>query len=162
MEVPIVIRSIHAVNQVSADDLVAINRLLDQLSPKTVHQFNHETLIALLIKSPEFLVARDMAKDGLIIGTGTLAKVAKATRWQSEIHDVVVDMSYQGQGIGKSLVLRLIESAQEDKRLSHIELTSKPSRVAANALYLSLGFKLVAVANPEFGDQGTNLYRFKL
>lgn len=162
MQAPVVIREVHALSQISAGDLVAINRLLEQLSPGTTHRFSQDDLSVLLIKGSELLVARDMAKGGTLVGITVLAKVAKVMPWHAEIHDVVLDKPYRGQGLGKSLLLRAIELAEDDRRLSYIELTSKPSRVAANALYVSLGFELISIPNPALGDRGTNLYRLRL
>ena len=53
--------------------------------------------------------------------------------------DMVVDEEYRGRGLGRELMLGILERA---RRLAPIELhlTSKPARVAANALYQSLGF----------------------
>lgn len=168
MSVPsVVIREIYAPSEISFEDLEAINRLLDQLSPRTVHQFSHDDLVDLLIKGTRFLIAssietHDAAVGGCIVGVTFLARVAKATRWHGEIHDVIVDTTLHGRGIGRALTLRAIELAQEDQRLGFVELTSRPSRVAANNLYQSLGFELIAISNPVIGDHGTNLYRLKL
>jgi ribosomal protein S18 acetylase RimI-like enzyme len=58
---------------------------------------------------------------------------------RARIEEVVVDEIYRGHGIGKELMLVLIELAKKLK-ISSMELTSRPSRVAANELYRHLGF----------------------
>ena len=164
MENAVVIRRTHLANSFSPDDYPVVVRLLEQLSPGKEHQFDWRALNDLLHTGNELLVARSMADGGnTIVGLTILARVAKATRWHGEIHDVVVDERFRGQGLGKSLLLRAIELAREDQRLEFLELTSKPSREAANQLYVSLGFTLVSVPNPALPEgQGTNLYRLKI
>ena len=56
------------------------------------------------------------------------------------IEDVVVDYNKRGQGIGKMLTEYAINYAKEIGCRS-IDLTSSPSREAANYLYKKMGFK---------------------
>jgi ribosomal protein S18 acetylase RimI-like enzyme len=157
------IEEIHAETCLSEKDMRAINGLLDQLSPATKHGFNRIDLASMLIKCATFLVARDTERANLVIGIITLMRIPKPTGWYAEIQDNVVDSAYHGQGIGKAITQRAIEVARNDLRVRYIELTSKPMRESANRLYVSLGFKLLAVANPDLGDQGgTNFYRLTL
>ena len=66
------------------------------------------------------------------------------------IEDVVVSESSRGKGIGKSLTNKAIEvSAKLGAKT--IDLTSRPSREAANSLYKKLGFQ----------ERQTNIYRYK-
>lgn len=77
------------------------------------------------------------------------------------VEDVYVRSDHRGQGYGRILMEAVIAKARE-LNLSRLELTSKPKREAANALYVSLGFDLIAIANPALGDRGTNFYRLEL
>jgi ribosomal protein S18 acetylase RimI-like enzyme len=65
------------------------------------------------------------------------------------IEDVVVDESQRGKGIGRALTLFAIDFAKS-KGYKAIELTSRPSRIAANQLYRNMGFVL----------RETNVYRY--
>ena len=56
-----------------------------------------------------------------------------------------------GQGIGEAIMQRAIEIAQQ-KDASNISLTSNPMRVAANKLYIKMGFE----------KRETNAYQMKL
>ena len=67
------------------------------------------------------------------------------------IEDVVVDESQRGKGIGKELMLSAIDYSKS-LGSKDIRLTSRPSRIAANELYLKLGFK----------KYETNFYRYLL
>jgi ribosomal protein S18 acetylase RimI-like enzyme len=94
------------------------------------------------------VVAREA---GHIVGLGILFIMPKLGERIAEIHDVVVDASHRGQGIGKLVVNELIEAAKE-KKVKTLALTSRPSREAANRLYQNLNFDRVE----------TNVYRMKL
>ena len=64
------------------------------------------------------------------------------------IEDVVVDESHRGQGIAAALTRYALDRA---KRMGArtVDLTSRPSREAANRLYQKLGFQ----------QRETNVYR---
>ena len=74
-----------------------------------------------------------------IIGCASLCLFHSPTGRKASIEDVVVLSAYRGRQLGRQLVEHLLEEA---RKLSPIELhlTSKPKRIAANALYQSLGF----------------------
>ena len=75
------------------------------------------------------------------------------------LHDVLVKEEYRGRGYGRQLMMGVLVALQEyaDDTCKSIKLqfTSSPTRVAANSLYQSLGFELVATAT----SGGTNLYQ---
>jgi ribosomal protein S18 acetylase RimI-like enzyme len=103
-----------------------------------------------IIGSPacHLLLARD--GDGAIVGTLTLAVFRIPTGLRAWIEDVVVDEAARGQGVGAALTNAAIRLASE-RGARTVDLTSRPSREAANRLYQRLGF----VARE------TNVYRFK-
>lgn len=77
------------------------------------------------------------------------------------IEDVVVDENYQRQGIASRLIEKLLQVARHFK-IPKIELTSNPNnprRAGAIAMYLKMGFKLIAQS---VDGTGTNLYRLVL
>ena len=93
------------------------------------------------------LVARD--RSGRIVGTLTLAVFRVPTGVLSWIEDVVVDEAARGSGAGAALVQEALERARSLGAKS-VDLTSRPSREAANRLYLRMGFEA----------RSTNVYRF--
>jgi ribosomal protein S18 acetylase RimI-like enzyme len=93
-------------------------------------------------------VARD--DDGRIIGVSTLAVFPIPTARRAWIEDVIVDEPARG-GVGAALTKAMIERARE-RGCKTIELTSRPSREAANHLYRKLGFQV----------RETNVYRYDL
>lgn len=88
--------------------------------------------------------------DGRFVGTATLVVVYIPTGIRARLEDVVVDASARGQGLGAALVeaaLRRARSAGAEA----VDLTSHPTREAANRLYERLGFH----------RRDTNVYRYR-
>ena len=94
------------------------------------------------------LVARD---DDAVLGALTLVLYRIPTGLRARIEDVVVDASARGRGVGEALTREAVERARETGA-RHVELTSNPSREAANRLYQRLGFE----------RRETNVYRLEL
>lgn len=67
------------------------------------------------------------------------------------IEDVVVNKIYQGQGVGKNLTEFAIKFANQEQ-VGLLMLTSNPERIAANNLYVKLGFE----------RKETNVYKMTL
>ena len=124
--------------RVEAGTLDNINALLQQLSGR-VPPCTPE-LLKNIVESPalELWVVKDAGK---IVGMGELAVVLKPEGIVAQIEDVVVDEGQRGKGLGKQLSEKLIERARE-RGARVIQLSSRFSRVAANALYQKLGFEL--------------------
>jgi ribosomal protein S18 acetylase RimI-like enzyme len=86
-----------------------------------------------------------------IVGTLTLVVFRIPTGVRAWIEDVVVDDAARGRGAGEALTRAALAKAAE-LGAKTVELTSRPSREAANRLYLRLGF----------APRETNLYRYDL
>lgn len=125
----------------SADEksLGEINILLRQMSPR-VPECSQEVLERVFKSADaELWVAQE--GGGAIVGMGELVVIHRPEGSVGRIEDVVVLEAYRGQGIGKKIMEKLIERARE-RELPSINLSSRPSREAANALYQKLGFKI--------------------
>jgi ribosomal protein S18 acetylase RimI-like enzyme len=94
-------------------------------------------------------VARD--DDGTIIGVSTLAVFPIPTARRAWIEDVIVDEAANGQGIGTALTEAMLEHARA-LGCKTVDLTSRPSREAANHVYQKVGFV----------QRDTNVWRFDL
>jgi ribosomal protein S18 acetylase RimI-like enzyme len=131
------------------DELIdAFERLIPQLSSSAPPPGRSE--LTEIIESPasHLLIARDDA--GRIVGSLTLVLFRIPTGMRAWIEDVVVDGEARGQGVGEALNRFAIDlAAQHGART--VDLTSRPSREAANRLYQRLGF----VARE------TNVYRYQ-
>mgnify|MGYP000959957714 CR=1 FL=1 len=126
----------------------AFARLIPQLSksspPPTAEQLQE------MIDSDacDVLVATE---GEVILGTLTLVTFRIPTGVRSWIEDVVVDDAARGKGVGDKLNRFALEVARS-KGAKTVDLTSRPSREAANRLYQRIGFV----------PRETNIYRFDL
>jgi ribosomal protein S18 acetylase RimI-like enzyme len=131
------------------DELVnAFTYLIPQLSSSNPPPSSEH--LAEMVQSPATLVLIARV-DGRIAGSLTLAMFRIPTGLRAWIEDVVVDGDARGNGVGEALNLFAIEEARKRGAVT-VDLTSRPSREAANRLYQRLGF----VA------RDTNVYRFTL
>jgi ribosomal protein S18 acetylase RimI-like enzyme len=85
-----------------------------------------------------------------ILGSLTLAMFRIPTGLRAWIEDVVVDESARGKGVGEALNREALRRAAA-AGASTVDLTSRPSREAANRLYQRLGFS----------ERETNVYRYE-
>jgi ribosomal protein S18 acetylase RimI-like enzyme len=141
--------TISTVENVDEDLVSAFERLIPQLSRSNPAP-DAETLRAIVeSEASTLLVARD--ETGTIIGSMTLAMFRIPTGLRAWIEDVVVDEAARGRGVGRLLNEHALEIARSAGAAT-VDLTSRPSREAANRLYQRLGF----VA------RDTNVYRYTL
>ncbi len=96
-------------------------------------------------------MAREPDAEGEIVGSLTLAMFRIPTGLRAWIEDVIVDGSQRGKGIGEALTREALAAAQ-GAGATTVDLTSRPSREAANRLYQRIGFE----------RRNTNVYRYKL
>ena len=88
---------------------------------------------------------------GRILGMLSLATFAIPTGLRAWIEDVVVDNGARGSGAGQALVEAALAHARTLGART-VDLTSRPSREAANRLYRRCGFQ----------QRETNVYRYSL
>ncbi len=131
------------------DELVAaFAKLIPQLSRSNPAP-DAQTLQAIVdSEASTLLIARD-DESGAIVGSMTLAMFRIPTGLRAWIEDVVVDGDARGKGVGRILNERALEIATAAGATT-VDLTSRPSREAANRLYQRIGF----VA------RDTNVYRY--
>lgn len=135
-------------DEATAELVDAFARLVPQLSTSSAPPGKEE--LAEMIGNPGtfVLVARD---DEAVLGTLTLVTFRIPTGMRAWIEDVVVDEAARGRGVGEALTNKAIDIASTVGAKT-VDLTSRPSREAANRLYQRLGFT----------RRETNLYRFDL
>jgi ribosomal protein S18 acetylase RimI-like enzyme len=136
--------SIEVAERATQEVLDGLNRILPQLSssapPLTLVQLDE------ICVNDTVFIARD---SGVIVGSLTLVIFRLPTGLRAWIEDVVVDEAARGKGVGEKLNKAAIK-ATFDSGARTLDLTSRPSREAANRLYQKLGFKA----------RETNVYRF--
>lgn len=131
------------------DELVeAFARLIPQLSKSNPPPTAEQLQAIVDSEASTLLIARD--DDGTILGSMTLAMFLIPTGLRAWIEDVVVDGDARGKGVGRIINERAIEIAKAAGATS-VDLTSRPSREAANRLYQRMGFEM----------RETNVYRYK-
>lgn len=132
------------------DELVrAFERLVPQLSSSNPPPTERELAAIVTSRSTVLFVARDEA--GEIVGSLSLVLFRIPTGLRAWIEDVVVDESARGKGVGELLNRAAIDHAGKAGAKT-VDLTSRPSREAANRLYVRLGFE----------KRNSNVYRFEL
>lgn len=123
----------------SAEHLEALQRLLPQLTERPT-EFSSSDLEQ-LCASPLTAVYLLSDEENRIQATCTLCYAPSPTGVKAWLEDVVVDSDARGRGYAKRIVQHAISQAQQQGAKS-LNLTSRPTRLAANALYQRLGFEL--------------------
>ena len=140
--------TVEIVHSVDDDLVAAFARLIPQLSSSNPAPTRAE--LESIVRSPATVLFAARV-DGRIVGSLTLAIFRIPTGVRAWIEDVVVDSDARGHGVGEVLNRAAIDEAKRQGAVT-VDLTSRPSREAANRLYQRLGF----VARE------TNVYRFDL
>ena len=139
--------TIHEVTEVDGQLIDAFARLIPQLSSSSPAPTADQLQSLVDSDASTILIAR--SADGTIVGSMTLVMFAIPTGLRAWIEDVVVDGDARGMGVGQIINDRALEIARE-AGVTTVDLTSRPSREAANRLYQRMGF----VARE------TNVYRY--
>jgi len=134
---------------------------LDSNVHELIHKFilqltSHEstvdsTLIEAIINEDNSHLFFAINDQGEYMGMFAIGFYISPTGKKAWIEDVVVAISYRGQGVGKFLIEFAIQYAKE-QNADTLMLTSNPERISANKLYQNLGFQ----------QKTTNVYRMKL
>ncbi len=138
---------IEVVGEVTDELAEALPRLVRQLSASAPAPSREDVERIVSSDAARLLVARDAA--GHIIGALTLVIFPIPTGIRAWIEDVIVDDQARGLGIGTLLTREAIRLARAAGART-VDLTSRPSRKAANALYRHEGFV----------ERDTRVYRY--
>ena len=141
--------TVEQVRETSPELMEALARLVPQLSSSWRGITSDE--VEAIVTDPHCALFLARTVEATIIGTLTLVAFSIPTGHRAWIEDVVVDESARGLGAAKALVSAALDEARA-RSITTVDLTSRPSRVAANQLYLSMGFE----------SRETNVYRFSL
>ena len=135
----------------AVDDAIveAFERLTPQLSKSNPAPSRAE--LQEIASSPATVLFMALDDDGHHVGTLTLALFRIPTALRAWIEDVIVDDAARGQGVGEALNRAALEKAK-GLGAKTVDLTSRPSREAANRLYQRIGFT----------QRETNVYRYEL
>jgi ribosomal protein S18 acetylase RimI-like enzyme len=140
--------TVEKATQASDELVLAMQKLIPQLSSSNAPPSLSELNDIIASESSVLFVAR---VENQIVGSLTLATFRIPTGIRAWIEDVVVDESARGHGVGEALNRAALNEAKRRGAIT-VELTSRPSREAANRLYLWMGFVV----------RETNVYRYTL
>jgi ribosomal protein S18 acetylase RimI-like enzyme len=136
------------VTEVTDSVVEAFDRLIPQLSSSNAPPSRAFLSRIAESEASTLLVAEE---DGAILGSLTLVVFAIPTAVRAWIEDVVVDDAARGRGVGAALNNEALSRAAA-LGAAPVDLTSRPTREAANRLYQRLGFE----------QRETNVYRLTL
>jgi ribosomal protein S18 acetylase RimI-like enzyme len=128
---------------------VAFERLVPQLSRSNPPPTGAQVTEMLGSDAVHQFMALDEA--GEIVGVATLVVFRIPTALRAWIEDVITDEAARGQGVGEALTRAMLDHARQ-LGCSTVDLTSRPSREAANRLYQRVGFE----------QRETNVWRYQL
>lgn len=141
--------TVELVKHATSEVIDSINRLIPQLSSSAPSLTANQ--VEALVDQPDIhLFFYRPEEGGPVLGMLTLATFMIPTGLRAWIEDVVVDEAARGKGAGQLLVEAAAKKAAE-LGCKTIDLTSRPSREAANRLYQRCGFSL----------RETNVYRLE-
>ena len=140
--------SIEIATSATAELLTSLNQLVPQLSSSAAPLTSQDVEALIANPAVSVFVAKN---EGAIVGTLTLVVFPIPSGLRAWIEDVVVDEGARGLGAGASLTEAAVAESKRRGARS-IDLTSRPSREAANAMYVKLGFV----------QRETNVYRLSL
>jgi ribosomal protein S18 acetylase RimI-like enzyme len=138
-----------AATVVDAELLEAMQRLVPELSSSAAIPAAADLQHIVGSACTTLLLARDRSQSDRIIGSLTLAVFRVPTGVRAWIEDVVVDATARGKGAGEALSHEALRLARAQGART-VDLTSRPSREAANRLYRRIGFQV----------RETNVYRY--
>jgi ribosomal protein S18 acetylase RimI-like enzyme len=137
---------IEAVSEATSEVVEAFRTLLPQLSTRAAALDEAAVAAVVACDANTLLVARVAER---IVGTLILVMTPLPSGLRAHIDDVIVDAGARGHGAGMALVGHALEVARAAGART-VDLTSRPSREAANRLYERAGFQL----------RESNVYRF--
>jgi ribosomal protein S18 acetylase RimI-like enzyme len=140
--------TVEIASEATPELLAGLNHLLPQLSTNAAALTSSDVEALVKSSSVTVFIARD---EEQVVGSLTLVVFPIPTGLRAWIEDVVVDESARGMGVGEALTNAAVDESRR-RHVRSIDLTTRPSREAANRLYSRLGFEL----------RETNVYRLLL
>lgn len=144
----IVVTELNEETQATPEMLDALAFLLPQLS-SSASPVTREELVAMIRSDASHLLVATDDSTGAVVGSLTLVVFRIPTGVRAWIEDVVVDGAARGRGVGEALNRFALDRAAALGART-VDLTSRPTREAANRLYRRLGFE----------PRDTNIYRY--
>lgn len=109
-----------------------------------------EAFLQAIAAGHHYLAARE---DGVLVGYGGLARMGT----EAEVHTLAVDPAYQGRGVGRALLVALLEHAQG----ATVFLEVRTDNETAIALYRSAGFTVIGTRRGYYRPSGADAYTMR-
>ena len=116
---------------------------------------------------PEFSFVRELGArhnryvaaraDGKLVGYAGISRLGRTPPFEYEIHTIGVDPAYQGQGIGRELLDRLLTIADGGTVFLEVRTDNEP----AIGLYESVGFVKMGVRKRYYRISGADAYTMR-
>ena len=139
---------IHEISSADEKTLRVVNELIPQLSQSA--SVMNEMQLRRLVESQATRLYFAQERD-VVLGMLSLVVFSIPTGTKAWVEDVVVAQAARGKGVGVALMNHALAVAK-DAGAKSVDLTSRPSREAANKLYQKLGFMA----------RETNVYRLTI
>ncbi|MBU3750639.1 MAG: ribosomal-protein-alanine N-acetyltransferase [Mycobacterium sp.] len=96
--------------------------------------------------------------DGLLVGYAGIARLGRVPPFEYEIHTIGVDPAYQGDGIGRAMMDRLLAWTDPG---SPVLLEVRTDNEPAISLYRSLGFATVGLRRRYYRASGADAFTMR-
>lgn len=127
-------------NDVSSGDVIGVAFLLCEMYDKSIKNAATMDSLKTAAVNNRVIVARD--ENGLIVGMATLVIFYRVGKTVARVEDVVVKHTHRRQGIALAMMKKIIDLAKESG-VVQLDLMTHEHRIAAIALYKSIGFKQI-------------------
>lgn len=136
------------------DDAARCAELESQLFPGDDPWPARAFLAELSSRHNHYVAART---DDILIGYGGIAQLGRKAPYEYEIHTIGVGPDYQGHGVGRQILGRLLALADEGV----VFLEVRTDNVAAISLYESVGFTRVGLRKRYYRVSGADAYTMR-
>lgn len=111
-------------------------------------------LAEIAAKHNQYVAAR---ADDELVGYAGISRLGRCKPFEYEVHTIAVDPAYQGRGIGRQMLRRLLDYADGGA----IFLEVRTDNEAAIALYESEGFTRIGLRKRYYRVSGADAYSMK-
>jgi len=117
----------------------------------------HEFVVLFAPEAPSRIMLAAKNPEGALVGF----VIARPVADEAELESIVVSPIHQRQGIAQRLLFKLVEKLRQmGVRKLHLEV--RPSNLAANALYLAMGFRIAGSRPIYYSDPVEDALLMKL
>jgi [ribosomal protein S18]-alanine N-acetyltransferase len=95
--------------------------------------------------------------NGVLVGYAGISRLGRRPPFEYEVHTIGVDPAYQGQGIGRQMLVELLTFA--DGGVVYLEV--RTDNEAAIALYRSMGFEQIGLRKRYYRVSGADAYTMR-